>query len=193
MSIKHIIYNLIFALFVSTAAFAQPGNGNIGNMIVSAVSEYNEGRYAQATAILEKVVEADSGNDAAWYYLAMCSVAAKDLEMAEYRFEKAVELDPSNFWYRYRLAGIYAMTSRQNQTIDIYEKLLADYPKKSELYFDLAELYSAQREFEKALDTLKEIETVFGITESVAVYRFNLLMQMQKQEEAYKSLEDYNE
>ena len=187
------IYSLILALLVSSSVFAQPRVEDTGNMIVSAVTEYNEGNRAKASAILQKIVEMEPSNDAAWYYLALCSVAEKDVEMAEVRFRKAVELDPGNFWYRYRLAAIYAMTSRPELTTDIYEKLLKDFPKKSELYFDLAELYSAQGENEKALETLKEIETVFGITESVAVYRFNLLMRMQRQEEAYKSLEEYND
>lgn len=186
------IYSLILALLVSLSVLAQPKVGNTGNMIISAVTEYNEGNYAKASAILKKIIEADASNDAAWYYLAMCSVAEKDVEMAEEYFRKALELDPDNFWYRYRLAGIYAMTSRPELTTDIYEKLLKDFPKKSGLYFDLVDMYSAQRENEKALETLKEIETVFGMTESIAVYRFNLLMRMKKQEEAYKSLEEYN-
>ena len=114
------------------------------------------------------------------------------MDFAEECLKKAVELDPDNFWYRYRLAGIYAVTSRNELTVDIYEKLLEDFPRKSELYFDLAELYSAQNEFEKALETLKEIETVFGMTESIAVYRFNLLRRMDRNKEAYASLEEYN-
>ena len=189
MSIKYIIYSLISILIFSSIAYAQPDSGN---MLISAVNEYNEGKYGNAATILQRIIDTDPSNDAAWYYLAMCSMASRDVEMAEYRFEKAVELDPTNFWYRYRLAGVYAVTSRADLTVQMYEKLLQDFPKKSDLYFDLAELYAAQKEYQKALDTLDEIETVFGVTESVAVYRFNLLMQMQKQEEAYKSLEDYN-
>lgn len=192
MRIEHIVLRLICILLFASAAYAQPKAGTTGNMIITAVTEYNEGNYAQSSAVLQKVLELDPSDDAAWYYLAMCSVAAGDAEKAEECFRQAVALDPDNFWYRYRLAGIYAMTSRQELTVDIYEKLLKDFPKKSELYFDLAELYSAQGENEKALGTLKEIETVFGMTESVAVYRFNLLMRMQKQEEAYRSLEEYN-
>jgi tetratricopeptide (TPR) repeat protein len=74
----------------------------------------------------------------------------------------------------------------------MYEKLLEDFPKKSDLYFDLVELYGSQQEYEKALETLKEIETVFGMTESIAVYRFNLLRMLNRQEEAFQSLQDYN-
>ena len=186
---KYIIYSLISLLLLSSAAYAQP---DTGNMLITAVTSYNEGKYDEASSTLTNIIELDQSNDAAWYYLAMCSMVARDLEMAEYRFQKAVELDPGNFWYRYRLARVYSMTSRADLTVEMYEKLLQDFPKKSDLYFDLAELYSAQKEYQKALDTLGEIETVFGMTESVAVYRFNLLMQMQRQEEAYKSLEEYN-
>ena len=72
------------------------------------------------------------------------------------------------------------------------QQFLEDFPKKSELYFDLVELYGTQQEYEKALETLKEIETVFGMTESIAMYRFNLLRMLNRHEEAFQSLEDYN-
>lgn len=179
-------------LAASSAAFAQRPESMQENMLLSAVKKYNDGKQDAARTALNGILEADPECDAAWYYLAMTSLAQKDAEAAEACLKRAVELDPQNFWYRYRLAGIYAVTSRNELTVDIYERLLEDFPKKSELYFDLAELYASQNEFEKALKTLDEIETVFGITESIAVYRFNILRQIGRQEEAYASLEKYN-
>ena len=191
MNIKHIICNLLGCLAVCMMA-AQPRTGNIGNMIISAVTEYNEDRYVEAARILDSAVTLDPSSDAAWYYRALCALRMKDADKAESCFLRALDLDPDNYWYRYRLALLYRMTSRPELTVDIYEKLLSDFPKKSDLYFDLVELYSTQGENEKALNTLREIETVFGMSESIAVYRFSLLMRMQRQEEAYKSLEEYN-
>ena len=162
------------------------------NQIVSAVQSINEKNYEAARSTLKNVLDNDQNNDAAWYYLALISLAENDLDQAELFLKAALKIDPQNFWYRYRLAGIYAVTSRNELTVDIYENLLKDFPKKSDLYFDLAELYSAQKEFDKALKTLDEIETVFGITESIAVYRFNLLRMMDRMEDAYSSLEEYN-
>ena len=162
------------------------------NMVLSAVNRFNEGEIDGAMTILKEVVADDPENDGAWYYLAQCAVVRNDLETAEQCYRMASELDPSNFWYRYRLARLYSHTSRPELTVDIYEKLLEDFPKKSDLYFDLVELYGTQREYEKALETLKEIETVFGMTESIAVYRFNLLRMLDRHEEAFKSLEEYN-
>lgn len=187
-----VLATLVFLLAASSGSHAQRPESVGENMLLSAVKKYNEGKYDAARATLENILDADQSNDAAWYYLALTNLAERNVEAAETCLKRAVDLDAENFWYRYRLAGIYAMTSRKELTVDLYERLLEDFPRKSELYFDLAELYSAQNDFDKALNTLKEIETIFGITESIAVYRFNLLRRMGRQEEAYAALEDYN-
>ena len=177
---------------MSFAAHAQRPESVQENLIVSAVQKYNEGNYEAARATLSNLLQNDSRNDAAWYYLALVSLAENDLVDAEDYLKLALEIDPRNFWYRYRLAGIYAVTSRHELTIDIYENLLKDFPKKSDLYFDLVELYSTQNEYDKALATLDEIQTVLGDSESIAVYRFNLLRRLNRVEDAYASLEEYN-
>lgn len=184
----------VFLSFFSMPAHAQKERteARLENMVLSAVARYNERDIDSAVSILKEVVADDPQNDGAWYYLGQCSIAKNDLESAEQCYRMASEIDPSNFWYRYRLARLYAVTSRPELTADMYEKLLEDFPKKSDLYFDLVELYGSQQEYEKALETLKEIETVFGMTESIAVYRFNLLRMLNRQEEAFQSLQDYN-
>ena len=191
---RFIVYLTAFLLvsLMSQTALAQRPESVKENLVISAVNKYNAGNLADARTILNQAIEKDSECDAAWYYLALVSLEEKDLETAETCLRRAVEIDPQNFWYRYRLAEIYAMTSRHELTVDVYEKLLVDFPRKSELYLNLAELYAAQKEYDKALETLEEIETVFGDTESIAVYRFNLLRMMNRVEEAYASLEEYN-
>ncbi len=193
---KRFIY-ILFVVFGMTASLmseaqtSRPGARH-ENMILSAVVKINAGDYAGAGSILDGIIAEDEDVDAAWYYLAQCAVAEKDMEKAERCFKMASELDPDNFWYRFRLAKLYSVTSRPELTVDMYEKLLKDFPDKSDLYFDMVELYVAQKEYDKALETLTEIETVFGMTESIAMYRFNLLRILNRQEEAIKSLQEYN-
>ena len=169
----------------------RPGSDS-ENKVMDAVAMMNEGDVDGAEAALSSLLAEDVSNDAAWYYLANVSLRKNDLAGAEEYFRKAIDLDPDNFWYRYRLAGIYAATQRQELTIDMYEKLLEDFPDKTELYLDMVELYAAQGEYEKALDTIEEVETVFGVTEALAMYRFNLLRTLGKNDEAFASLEKYN-
>ena len=193
--LKLTVILFVFSAFMGISVDAQktrPGS-EAENMILSAVSKLNVNDIEGAKSELTALLALDSENDAAWYYLAMTAIAGNDIPEAEEYLKMAVSLDPDNFWYRYRLAGIYGASQRPELTVDMYEKLLADFPKRSELYLDLTELYAAQGEYEKALETIGEVETVFGLTEALAMYRFNLLRTMGKQEEAYASLEKYNE
>lgn len=162
------------------------------NIIISAASAVDAGNWDKASVILTSVLAENAENDAAWYYLAQTEIAKGNMAEAEEYLKKAVSLDSGNFWYRHKLARLYAVTQRQELTVEMYEELLRDFPKKSDLYFDLVELYAAQGEYDKALDKINEIETVLGITESLAIYRFNLLRALNKPQEAYESLERYN-
>ena len=193
--LKSVTLILALSVLVHLSAHAQsrrPG-AETENMIVSAVSDMNAGKMEDARKTLLSLLAKDSENDAAWYYLATISLMNNEVEMAEEYLRTAVSLDPKNFWYRYRLAAIYAGTQRQELTIDMYEKLVEDFPKRTELYEDMVTLYAGLGEYDKALETIGQMETVFGMNDGLAMYRFNLLRAMNRQEEAFESLEKYNE
>lgn len=162
------------------------------NQIIDAVSDFDAGRYAEAKERLETLVAVDPDNDAAYYYLGMTALMQNDLELAETGFETAVQLDSSNFWYRHRLAGVYAMTDRKELTVEMYNGLLKDFPKKSDLYYSLIELYLSMGRMEDALSTLDQIDTVFGRSDVSVMTRFDILRRLGRMEEAYQVLEAYN-
>ena len=185
---------LIYIMFISLSLTAYAQDSRIyENLVITGVDLYSKGEYDAAKAVMTNVVANDPSNDAAVYYLALIAVYEKDAELAETYFQTAATLDPNNFWYRYRIAKFYAVTDRQELAIDMYEKLLKDFPKEEDVYFELVEMYAAQREYQKALDIIDEIDKVIGVTESLAMYRFNILRVMGKAEEAYESLKTYND
>ncbi|MBQ2372400.1 MAG: tetratricopeptide repeat protein [Bacteroidales bacterium] len=194
MQLKNIALSLLVLLLMPVeSVFAQAGlKAQQENWITLAASMYDRRDFDGAVTLLKSVIEQAPDNDAAYYYLALSSLGKGEAEAAEAYLRQAVELDGGNFWYRQRLAALYAATSQPELAIDIYEGLLKDFPKKSDLYIKLVELYAAREDFEKALSTLDEIETVFGKSESTAVYRFNFLRGMGRAEEAFASLEEYN-
>ena len=162
------------------------------NLVITGVDLYSKGDYSAAKAVLKNVVGNDPSNDAALYYMAMIAAYENDTELAEIYFQAAAALDSGNFWYRYRLAKLYSLTGRQELAVDMYEKMLKDFPKEKDVYFELVEMYASQQEYQKALDTIAEIEEVIGVTETLAMYRFNILRIMDRHEEAYESLKKYN-
>jgi len=163
------------------------------NMLLQAVADYNSRDISGAKAILHEIVSEDAGNDAAWYYLAMASLAEGEIDAGEEYFRRAIDAEGSNFWYRYRLARLYMMTDRPELASSLYEELLEDFPKNSSLYLDLLDLYSSQQEYEKALATSEEVEKVFGMTEALIMYRYNILRTLGRDEDAVRVLEDFNE
>lgn len=184
---------LIYMMFLSLCLAAQAQDSrSYENLVVTGADLYSKGEYDSAKAVLMNVVENDPSNDAALYYLAMIAAHDNDKELAEMYFQAAAALDPGNFWYRYRLAKLYSLTDRQELAIDMYEKMLKDFPKEKDVYFELVEMYVAQREYQKALDVIDEIDDVIGVTESLVMYRFNILRIMDRAEEAYESLKKYN-
>lgn len=195
--VKH-IYIFILALFLCIQSTAQETSPESKvtikneNAIIDAVAKYNNEEYKEAKDILLKVIDSNPENDAANYYLGLITFRDKEFDLCEHFFKKAVENDPKNFWYRYRLANFYYATKRVELTIEIYEKLLDDFPKNSELYFELAQLYYTLQNFEAALQTTEEIETVFGKTENTTLFKFGVLQNLKKPQEAYDVLEEYN-
>ena len=192
-NILRYISAILLSVVTAVTVDAQPAKAQVENYVLSAIHKYNSGDYDAAIKMLHSVVENDRNNDAACYYLALSYIQKNDLDLAEAFLQRATESDPSNFWYRQRLATLYSVTSRAELAIDIYEKLLEDFPKKSDIYFELVELYASQQLIDKALETIEKVETIFGVTETLAVYRYNLLKRADRQKEAIRSLEEYNE
>ena len=162
------------------------------NMIITAADYYNNGEFTKAESILKDVVREFPDNDAGHFYLGLTEFCLNDADAAEAELEEAARLDPSNFWYRYRLAMVYSATGKEELTLKMFEEMVEDFPKKYDLYYTMVELYRSQGQQEKALSTLDQIETVFGSSDMTALARFDLLREMGREDEGYGYLEDFN-
>ena len=172
-------------------AFAQNGRNISDNQLVDAVSLYNEGHLQEAETLLSSICAASPENDAAWYYRGLTRIKLQNAAGAESDLKKAVSLDKGNFWYRYMLAGLYGMTGRTELTIDMYKELMKDFPKKTDLYYSLAQIYIGQNDLTEALKTIENIETQFGSNDGTVMTRFNILRRQDKGEEAFRVLDEY--
>ncbi len=162
------------------------------NLLIDAVFHFEAGTLSSAREILQNIIKIHPDNDAAHYYMGLIALAVNDEEVAEMSLLRAVQLDSTNFWYRHRLAYLYGITDRQEQMIEIYNGLLKDWPKRSELYYDLTGAYVSLNRLDEALETIDQIETVSGRSEASVMARFHIMCGMNRQEEAYEMLEDYN-
>ena len=126
---------IILLTAFSHHAFSQGDKSRYENMVIEAVELINASENAKSEAVLRQIVKEAPEVDAAWYYLSQLALQKNNPEEAEDCLKKAVALDPQNYWYRFRLAKLYSYTSREELAIDMYEKLLDDFPKESDFHF----------------------------------------------------------
>ena len=160
--------------------------------LVDAVSLYSNGQYAKAQRLLQTLSVASPESDAVWYYLALCQLGQDNDQDALSSMEKAVALDSSNFWYRRSLARLYLSRGNQEEGKTMYEALVRDFPDNRSLPYELLEVYLAQKDFEKALSALDDIEQQRGASEEVATTRHDIYQAMGRPDMATQALEAFN-
>lgn len=178
-------------LLLAPDSLAQDSDPRVESYMVSVLEQYNAQKYDAVVKMCSSLIKSRPDNDAAYFYLGMSQIATGDNEKAEENLSRAVELDPANFWYRYRLAQFYAYTSRPELTISIYENLVRDFPKKTDLYYELIDLYSREKRPGDALDVLDKIETLYGRSEMSVRSRYALLLEGGRSDDALALLRGY--
>ena len=134
-----------------------------------------------------------SGITWVWYYLGLDEAMLGNVDAAVSSLRKAVELDPHNYWYKRRLADLYHAAGEDDMVIQMDESILKEFPDKTDVLYDLLSLYLKQDKYEKALESLDDIEKVVGPSEQAARTRYDILRQMGKNDEAIAVLEDFND
>ena len=165
---------------------------NTDAALIDAVQLLEGGRLDEARSRLSAITSQEPSQDAAWYYLGMCELYRKNIRGAQKAFLKASELDPGNYWYQDRLAISYSVGGEEELTVATYEQMLKDFPRKTEVYYNLANLYIRQGKLDKALEAMDQIETVFGRSAQVTAVKYDVLLRQDKPAEALNVLKEFN-
>ena len=186
---KRILVSAILALCVCASSSAQTVTDNF----VDAVSLYSAGNYTRAEHILDLLSKADETNDAVWYYLGMSRYALGDTDSAESCLRKASELDGGNYWYRRSLARLLFTVGRTEEGVAMYESIVRDFPDMDQISYELLEIYLGQKDLEKALSILDDIDRVRGVSEEAVRIRYDIYTGLGRHEDAIATLERFNE
>ena len=83
----------------------------------------------------------------------------KQLDSAEFNFQKAISLDEANFWYKESLYHLYVDQNRYEAAILAVEPLLSRHPNYKQ---DLANLYLNAKRYSEALMVLDDLDATLG-------------------------------
>jgi len=128
--------------------------------------------YDQATTLLLEAYEILAPQAGISFALADVYFMQEDLPNAAFYGKEAVELEPGNKWFRFRLAEIYRSAGQNQATLDELINLLEYYPNDYDALFMLADTQNDYGEFLQSNQTLERIQRLTGPNPVVLIRKF---------------------
>lgn len=149
--------------------------------------------YDRATTLLLEAYNQLNGQAGLSFALADVYLQQDDLPNAALYGKEAVQLEPENKWYRYKLAEIYRSAGQNQATLEQLNKLLEYFPQDFDVLFLLADTYNGYGEFIKSNATLDKISKLTGPNTAVLLRKFQNYEAIGDTESALSQLEELRE
>ncbi len=120
---------------------------------------FKQGKYVEAAAEFEEVVNNAPDYDYGYYMLGNCYLKLKKYREAEQQYRKAVELDPGKPHYHMMLAQSQLQSKKYDAvvvTLDKAESLVTDAKQKPLLYRTRGLALARVKDFDRAIADLKK-------------------------------------
>ena len=131
--VRRIIVSLIIltALGAGQAYSQTKDNWRLDGRLIDAVGAMSDGQFEKATKLLDEIVIADPGNDAAWYYKGMCALYVRDVKGAQDALKKASEIEQEA-----RVKSDEILANAQKQAQKDYQEALSEARKRVAALYD---------------------------------------------------------
>lgn len=154
------------------------------SLYFEAISRNFQGKPGEALDLVNEALQLDSLSAPALYLRGKLYSAARNPNGLR-DVELAAQIDTTNFWYTATLGTLYLDRGRFDLAIPCYERLVRQYPDKSEPYYNLAELYIRIDSMQRCLPVLDKIEELEGVSPNLTLQKFYILRELGKVEEAF--------
>lgn len=127
-------------------------------------------------------------NAAVKYELAQLDIENKKPEAAQDRLNKAIELEPSNPWYRQMRASLYMDYSRFADAEKDLRWLVENHDDINHFY-DLSTCLLYQDKGDEAIAVYNQLEQKVGVSEELTLQKFQIRLTMEQPEKALEELD----
>jgi predicted Zn-dependent protease len=134
-------------------------------LYVEAVKQKLLGNGGDALKYLEQCIKINPESDAAYYQMAQIVIAGGDIKNGKLYTSKALAINQENIWYLTMLAGLYYQEKNIDSSIIFYEKAVKFFPEKENLQLTLGNLYSENKNFNKANSIFETFDNKYGVNE----------------------------
>jgi len=158
-------------------------------LFIEGLKQKTLGNLDDAIKIFSRCLEIDSRSSAALFEMANIHVSKGDFQSSMFLLEKAVSLNPDNQYYHLSLVKIYQQNKLYEKAASEYEILSALVPDNPDYKFYQATLLTMAGKNEQALSIYNSLEQKMGLTESIAVGKQQIYIQLGNKAAAYAEIE----
>lgn len=156
---------------------------------LEATRQRERGEHADAMALYEHCLSIHPQSAAVMYELAQYCAYLGQVERTRELLERAVELQPDNFWYRQTLGAFYRNQKENGKAIAVYEDMSRKFPGRSEILMMLMDLYNQEQDFPNLIRALDRLEQKEGKSEALSMEKYRIYHQMGDKEHAFNEIE----
>ncbi len=147
-----------------------------------------EDRQEEAMAIYENILALEPDNNSILLSLGLLHIEKDELDKAEQFFIKVLETSPQSYYANLYMARLASMKDELQQAENYYQQARQN-NTTIELLFEIAEFYTATKQFQKALNINKEILEIDPDNEHAVFNRVKTYLLLKKNDAARKELE----
>ncbi|MEO6903677.1 MAG: tetratricopeptide repeat protein [Bacteroidia bacterium] len=167
----------------ATSKSAQFEKLNFEKAYFDGIKEKILGNYERAEVLLLQAMHIAPTSAATMYELAMIYTYQNRKNQALLYSKKAAILDEKNIWYQLLYAQNLKENKKNTELITLYQKLIRNYPNRTDFYFELANANLYANKLNDALKVYNNIEDRNGVSEEVSMQKIKI----------YKALKNYDE
>ncbi len=173
LKIAHLFFSILFVSSPLVLAQVQSNEEREAKTAyIEGLEAFVNEEYDRATTLLLEAYEVLRPQSGISYALADVYFLQEDLPNAALYGKEAVELEPTNKWYRFRLAEIYRSAGQNQATLEQLAVLLEYYPDDYDALFMLADTQSDYGEYLSSNNTLNKVLRLTGPNPIVLIRKF---------------------
>jgi len=146
--------------------------------------------YDAAFELYHHCLEIDPNAASALYEISQFYLYLKQTDTALANMQKAVALNPDNFWYKQSLATLYQSKGDVKSAIDIYEDMAKQFSSRIEPLYMLIDLYTRTKDYPMVIRSLERLEEKDGKSEQISMEKFRIYFSMGEDKKAFNEIEN---
>lgn len=162
---------------------------NASACIIDGTTAKMRGQYEEALLSFEKCLRFDPKNATAFYHLSGLYELAGENSRAIEAAKKAVLYEPENNWMQLQLAYLYRKNNLMKESVDAFAKLVKKNPGNIDYYFPYSEALLYNKEPDKAVGVLDDLEKLHGFNEDIILQKYRIYSEMKKYDKAIAEME----